>query len=83
MKDRLLTNEYEHWAAGFPEGNNHGGGHIRRVLEKLDQLLGPDPLKSLNAYELFLARMAILYHDIGLLRQREGHAEISGELLGV
>jgi hypothetical protein len=24
MKNRLLNVEYEHWAAGFPEGNNHG-----------------------------------------------------------
>jgi hypothetical protein len=32
MKDRLLNIEYEHWAAGFPEGNNHGRQHILRVL---------------------------------------------------
>jgi hypothetical protein len=24
MRDRLLNVEYEHWAAGFPAGNNHG-----------------------------------------------------------
>ena len=40
MKDRLLNVEYQHWAAGFPEGNNHGKGHILRVLEHLDQLVG-------------------------------------------
>src|SRR5262245_58247424 len=39
MKHRLLNTEYEHWAAGFSTGNNHGRGHIVRVLEHLDQLL--------------------------------------------
>jgi hypothetical protein len=81
MKDRLLNVEYEHWAAGFPEGNNHGRGHITRVLENLDHLVGSEPLAYLNVYELFLAMMAILYHDIGLLRQRERHGDISKELL--
>ena len=77
MKDRLLNVEYEHWAAGFPEGNNHGRGHITRLLEYLNLLLGPKPLKHLDPYELFLAMMSILYHDVGLIRQRKGHAEIS------
>lgn len=81
MKDRLLNCEYEHWAAGFPEGNNHGRGHINRVLEYLDYLVGPEPLEHLSVYELFLAMMSILYHDIGLLRQRQGHADISKQLL--
>ena len=39
MRDRLLNVEYEHWAAGFPAGNNHGRGHILRVLENLKIVL--------------------------------------------
>jgi hypothetical protein len=81
MKNRLLNVEYEHWAAGFPEGNNHGRGHITRVLGYLDLLLGSQPLKYLDPYELFLAMMSILYHDIGLLQQRKKHADISKVLL--
>jgi hypothetical protein len=81
MKDRLLGTEYEHWSVGFPEGNNHGKGHISRVLENLDHLLGDRPLQHLDPYELFLAMMSILYHDIGLLQQRKGHEKISKELL--
>jgi len=81
MRDRLLNVEYEHWAAGFPAGNNHGRGHILRVLENLNNLLGDKPLDHLEPYELFLAMMAILYHDVGLLQQRKGHEEISKELL--
>ena len=79
LKDRLLTNEYEHWAAGFPSGTNHGPSHIKRVLEYLDRLLGKDPLKDelLTPYELFLTMMSILYHDVGLLRERRTHADFS------
>lgn len=81
MKSRLLNVEYEHWAAGFPEGNSHGRSHIQRVLSYLDLLLGKDPLAQLDVYELFLAMMSVLYHDVGILRTRKGHADISKELL--
>jgi hypothetical protein len=81
MKDRLPNVEYEHWAAGFPKGNNHARGHITRVLENLDRLLAPKPLDHLDPYELFLTIMSILYHDIGLLKQRKGHEAISKALL--
>ena len=83
VKRRVLTQEYEFWAAGFPGGNNHGPGHIRRVLEYLDQLVGNDPVASgvLSAYELYLAMMAVLYHDVGILRGRAGHADASATFL--
>lgn len=81
MKERLLTTEYEHWAAGFPEGNNHGPSHIRRVLVKLDQILDSNKQKHINCYELFLAMMSILYHDIGIMRQRQDHGIISKNIL--
>jgi hypothetical protein len=81
MKERLLNVEYEHWAAGFPEGNNHGRGHIVRVLENLNHLLGSKPLEHLDPYELFLTMMSVLYHDIGLLQTRKGHENLSKSLL--
>jgi hypothetical protein len=40
MKNRLLNVEYEHWAAGFAEGNNHGRGQITWVLESLNNFAG-------------------------------------------
>jgi hypothetical protein len=83
LKDRLLNYEYEHWAASFPHGNNHGPGHINRVLDKLDELLGDRILEErvITAYELFLSMMAILYHDVGILRERKGHGDISANFL--
>ena len=84
LKDRLFTQEYAHWATGFPGGNDHGPGHIERVLEKFDQLIDGNPARPelLRPYELFLAMLSILYHDIGMLRGRAGHADTSGLLVG-
>lgn len=83
LKHRLLNNEYEHWAASFPHGNNHGPGHIRRVMENLDRILGENFLTEeiITPYELFLMMMSILYHDVGILAKREGHADLSGKFL--
>jgi len=81
MKSRLLNYEYEHWASGWPEGNNHGKSHILRVLSYLDLLLGPEPLKQVTSYELFLAMMSVLYHDIGILHARKDHADLSKMML--
>jgi hypothetical protein len=84
LKHRLFNTEYEHVHAGFPSGTNHGQSHIQRVLEKLDRLLDDDPLVdgAINAYELFLAMVSILYHDIGLLRDRKGHQVTSAIFVG-
>jgi hypothetical protein len=84
LRDRLFTQEYAHWATGFPGGNDHGPEHVKRVLEKFDQLIDGNParLALLRPYELFLAMLSILYHDIGLLKGRERHADTSALLVG-
>jgi hypothetical protein len=85
LKDVLLGDEgvYEQWASGFPKGNNHGPSHIKRVLEHLDQLVGPNPIKvkAIEPYELFLTMMGVLYHDVGILGGRSRHADRSGDYL--
>ena len=83
LKQRLFNVEYGFWSAAFPGGNDHGPQHIQRVLENLDRLLGDDPLKehTIKPYELFLAMMTILYHDIGIIRDRKDHANISALLV--
>src|SRR5258705_9078088 len=67
--------------AGFPGGNDHGPEHIKRVHANLDELLGGVPLRHLCHYELFLAMMGVLYHDVGILRGRRDHAAASARLL--
>ncbi len=81
LKERLLKIEYTQTSAGFAGGNDHGPAHIERVLENLDKILGPTPLQHLSIYELWLTMMAVVYHDVGLLQQRDGHPEIGAELL--
>lgn len=84
LKERLFTEEYAHWATGFRGGNDHGPGHIKRVLEKFDQLIegNTERRAPLRPYELYLAMLSILYHDIGILRGRVGHSDTSALLIG-
>jgi hypothetical protein len=81
FRERVLDNEYCRTMAGFPGGNDHGPKHIIRVMANLDGLLGGRPRALLTEYELFLAMMGVLYHDVGILRGREGHAATSAKLL--
>ncbi len=75
-----LTPVYSHWAADFSYGNDHGPGHIQRVTERLDELLGPSPLEHLESpLELFLCMAAVQWHDVGMLESRKGHPAISGQ----
>jgi hypothetical protein len=82
LKQRLLHHEYHFALANFPGGNDHGPSHIKRVLDYLDSLIPDTFLAQLNAYELFVLLMSTLYHDIGLLRGRPGHAKTGAELVG-
>lgn len=81
LKHRLFTEEYSRWAAQFPGGNDHGPGHVSRVLEYLDLLLGDERDSAIGVYELFLTMMAVLYHDVGLLHGRADHGDHSGAIL--
>src|SRR5579871_2439948 len=65
----------------WPEGNDHGWGHIVRVLDYLDRLVGPKPLSALTVYELYLCMISVLYHDIGMLRGRKGHSVASQQII--
>jgi hypothetical protein len=65
----------------WPEGNDHGWGHIERVLEYLDRLAGPNPLSALGLYEVYLAMISVLYHDIGMLRGRSEHSIASQSII--
>lgn len=83
LKKRLTTIDYANVGANFEGGNDHGPRHIQRVLEKLNRIVGNDPLRDeiLSPYELFLTMMSILYHDLGMLRGRDDHPLISALLL--
>lgn len=53
--------------------NNHGGGHVERVMERVYgmlELLGTDVL---SPYEIFILLCAIQLHDVGNIFGRESH----------
>jgi hypothetical protein len=85
IKRRLTENVQTRWCARWPEGNDHGPGHIARVLSNLMAILGPDPIENghVNAFELFLAATAAVAHDIGIIDGRDLHARRSAELLEI
>jgi len=80
---RELGSVQSRWCSRWPEGNDHGPDHVERVLEYLDALVGPTPVSSgkLSEFELYLAMIAVVAHDIGILHGREGHAKKSAEII--
>lgn len=71
------------WSSHWPEGNDHGPGHIDRVLDNLAALIGDEPVSNakLSALELALCMTAVAAHDIGVVNGRSGHARTSAEWL--
>ncbi len=52
--------------------NNHGHGHVERVMDRVSALLSVMDVE-LSAYELFVLLCAIQLHDVGNIFGREGH----------
>ena len=52
--------------------NNHGHGHVEKVMERINCLLSVNELK-LSSYELFVLLCAVQLHDVGNIFGRENH----------
>lgn len=83
IKQQITTNVQTRWCGKWPEGNDHGPGHIERVLSNLAALLAGESIEHglVSIYEVFLAAVAVVAHDIGIIDGRKCHAERSAELL--
>jgi pyrimidine-nucleoside phosphorylase len=81
LKERLLEHIYPRWSQGFKEGNDHGPGHIERVLQIVEKLVGANPEAVLGAHELYLTLMAVIYHDVGIIQKRDGHGDLSAAIV--
>lgn len=79
LKNRFLSIEYQHTS----RAGDNSSQHVLRILEKLDALVGSTPISTgiLNVYELFLAMVSVLYHDLGRLRDTDSHPSTSSELV--
>jgi len=81
-KSELMTIQ-DRWCSKWREGNDHGPGHIDRVLDNLAVLVGAGPVEigELSKLDIFLAMMGIVAHDIGVINGRKDHAIESAKLI--
>lgn len=61
--------------------NNHGVGHVRKVIERASEIFKLFPKCKLNAYEGYLLLCAIQFHDIGNIFGREEHEKKINEIM--
>ena len=67
-----------------PEFNDHGPEHIGRVLQQFSSLfLRPARRRAgeLSEFETYLAAVAIVAHDIGMIYGRDNHAAVAANIL--
>lgn len=81
-----LDREYYPWIqANCPFYTDHGDLHIRSVIHSASQLLDAHLKKTarqseLSSLDLFLVLAAILWHDVGNVYGRSGHAKKVAEM---
>ena len=79
--DYLKSHVYEEIRAKEPNLTDHGPRHVANVQDNILRLLLEFPLSSdddmplapISAIEMYLLAMFILFHDVGNIRQRDGH----------
>lgn len=81
-----LTTEYYRWVqANCPFFTDHGENHIQSVIQAASALLNkhltPESKNELSSLDLFLILAAILWHDVGNVYGRSGHASRVGKMI--
>ncbi len=61
--------------------NNHGLGHVDKVIEKVSEILRFFKYDNLSPYEVFILLCAIQLHDVGNIFGREEHEKRIKEIL--
>lgn len=61
--------------------NNHGSGHVNKVIEKVSDMLHCFKHDNLTAYEVFMLLCAIQLHDVGNVFGRDEHEKRVKEIL--
>lgn len=85
MKNYLEQNYYKWIQANCPFYTDHGELHIRSVIQSASQLLDLHLKKNmrtsdLSSLDLFLLLSSILWHDVGNVYGRSGHAKRVAEM---
>ena len=76
---KYLSDEYYPWVqANCPYFTDHGRKHVESVVQAAEALLSKCLLPEsaeLSCLDLFLLLSGIIWHDVGMVYQRSGHAE--------
>jgi len=77
---RHLTDNFYPWIHdNSPYFTDHGEKHVESVIRTASALLirdlGPEEKSRLKSLDLFLLLSAIIWHDVGMVFKRFGHAE--------
>lgn len=83
VKNYLEGNYYQWISDNCPYFTDHGKGHIDAVKRKASALLenhleAPEE-GDLSEVDIFLLLMGILWHDVAMVSEREGHADAVDE----
>jgi hypothetical protein len=78
--NRYLEENYYGWIQATCQFyTEHGEPHIRAVIESASQILAPylneNPKGSLTNLDIFVILNSIMWHDVGNVLSRHGHAE--------
>lgn len=76
---RLCTNELNNWQINAPEFTDHGIGHCKRVIERLNQLISDNILHELNKGELYVLLSSVWLHDIGMMCKQIGEEKFEAK----
>lgn len=68
----LLENVLEEIKTSEPNLTDHGPSHIQDVLNRVHELLGCN-IEKLNAIELYIMCVSVLFHDVGNFESRKNH----------
>jgi hypothetical protein len=84
MKNYLIREYYPWIQANCPFFTDHGELHVASVIQTASQLLGTHLenriASELSSLDLFLILSSILWHDVGNVFGRSGHAKRVGEM---
>jgi hypothetical protein len=84
IEDKSNSDEKEFWEGlelALIYLNNHGKGHVDKIMEKISEMLRHFPQdKGLTAYEMFILLCATQIHDTGNTFGREKHEQVIGNI---
>ena len=64
----------------YPWFTDHGKKHVESILNMVAEMLGPYR-RHLNAFEIYILYMAVIFHDTGMVKSRKKHGDEVKDIL--